>query len=236
MKQLYIDTLARYAELVKEHKPRLTELDEISGDGDFGNNLDGGLQRAIAEHETNAPTMADVANVFLDEVGGTSGPLFGLFFAKLDEHASASEGLTDADTDTLASIRAGVSEGTRVIMDIGEAEVGDRTIVDTLYPATEALGDITEMQAFTTVSEAAVKGAEDTAKSLARRGRGSYVGDRVLGNPDPGAVGIALFFVALNDVLFGETVQAETASYLNRLLLTSPVFSSQAFKKRAESA
>lgn len=199
--QFFDGVITTYASLVKEHKDQLTRLDEISGDGDFGFNLDSGLQASLTQTNTAGEgLLTAAANVFLDEVGGTSGPLFGLFFSKLDQ-------AVNTGADTFDALRDGVVEGTEVIMKIGEAEVGDRTIVDCLAPAAEALKKATDASEYAAVLRAAVQGAVHTAEHVARRGRGSYVGDRVIGHPDPGAVGIAIFFVAVAKELGLDSVE-----------------------------
>ncbi|MBT3072881.1 DAK2 domain-containing protein [Streptomyces bacillaris] len=179
--------LTAFADAARTAHPALTALDQISGDGDFGDNLRDGLDRvgaALAAGPADPP-FAVAAAVFLDEVGGTSGPLLGLLFQELARaHAAHPE-------DGHEAWRTGIREGLAAIQRVGEAEPGDRTLVDALDPAREALesgkgpGD---------VAEAALAGARATAELRARRGRASYVGERALGSPDPGALGVALLF------------------------------------------
>ncbi len=188
-------TVARLQEVFTEAEPALTTLDEITGDGDFGVNMCEGFAEVadrLAAADSPAP-WDTVRAVFLDEVGGTSGPLFGLLFQSLDAQAAQSDSYVDA-------LRTGISEGLAAIQRVGEAEVGDRTMVDALAPAVEALsdgGDITAMVS------AAVDGALSTAALRARRGRASYLGKRAVGHPDPGAVGVALLLCVLAEPVSG---------------------------------
>ncbi|RZD71124.1 DAK2 domain-containing protein [Streptomyces albidoflavus] len=165
----------------------LTALDQVSGDGDFGDNLrEGlGLVTAALDHRPDEPPFAVAANVFLDEVGGTSGPLMGLLFQELARAHAAHQG------DDRAAWTTGVREGLAAIQRVGEAEPGDRTLVDTLVPARDALESGASERG---VAEAALAGAQATSALRARRGRASYVGERAVGWPDPGALGIALLF------------------------------------------
>ncbi|WP_406406488.1 DAK2 domain-containing protein [Streptomyces halstedii] len=179
--------LTAFAQAARTAHPALTALDQLSGDGDFGDNLREGLDRVVSalEDRPAEPPLAVAAAVFLDEVGGTSGPLIGLLFQELARaHAARPQ-------DDHEAWRTGVAEGLAAIRRVGEAEPGDRTLVDTLVPARDALDAGAGPRE---VAEAALRGAQATAAIRARRGRASYVGERAIGSPDPGALGIALLF------------------------------------------
>ncbi|WP_084460793.1 dihydroxyacetone kinase subunit DhaL [Nocardia kruczakiae] len=194
-----LDSLViRLQEVFVAAEPALTRLDEITGDGDFGVNLREGFAEVadrLAAPDSPAP-WDTVRAVFLDEVGGTSGPLFGLLFQSLGIRAAQADSYIDA-------LRIGIGEGLAAIQRVGEAQVGDRTLVDALAPAVEALngdGDIAAMV------RAAVDGALATATLRARRGRASYLGERAVGHPDPGAVGVALLLCVLVEPVYGTEV------------------------------
>ncbi|MFE4454388.1 DAK2 domain-containing protein [Streptomyces sp. NPDC056796] len=179
--------LTAFARAARTAHPALTALDQISGDGDFGDNLrDGlGLVTSALEDRPDEPPFDVAAEVFLDEVGGTSGPLMGLLFQEI---ARAHTAHPDDDHEAW---RTGVQEGLAAIQRVGEAQPGDRTMVDALVPARDALEAGADPKG---VAEAALEGARGTAALRARRGRASYVGERAIGSPDPGALGIALLF------------------------------------------
>ncbi|WP_433514620.1 dihydroxyacetone kinase subunit DhaL [Nonomuraea sp. CA-143628] len=184
--------LRRYAADVEAAHAELTRLDQLSGDGDFGDNLRSGLRRVIDELDRSGAEGHgfDVAGrVFLDDVGGTSGPLFGLLFTEIGR-------ALDGDVPSWA---AGASAGLAAIQRVGEANVGDRTLVDALVPAVAAL-ESDGAGAFARAATAAADGARSTAGLRARLGRASYVGERAKGVADPGAVGVALLFRALAEV------------------------------------
>lgn len=180
--------LDEYLALVREYAPLLTALDERSGDGDFGHNLSHGIElgAARANGVPDSEVWGALATVFLDEVGGTSGPLFGLLFQEIARAGA------DAPSPQ-AVLSSGAAEGLAAVQRVGEAEVGDRTLVDALHPASVALAGGADLNA---AAEAACTGALATARLRARRGRASYVGERAIGHPDPGAVGIAMLFAA----------------------------------------
>ncbi|MEU9189771.1 DAK2 domain-containing protein [Streptomyces sp. NPDC048484] len=184
--------LRAYAQTARAAHETLTALDQLSGDGDFGDNLREGLDRvedALGERPDD-PAFAVAASVFLDEVGGTSGPLIGLLFQEIARALAASE-------DVREGWRTGVAEGLAAIQRVGEAEPGDRTMVDALAPARDALA---AGEGYAGTARAALSGARATADIRARRGRAAYVGDRALGAPDPGATGVALLFWSLAGV------------------------------------
>jgi dihydroxyacetone kinase-like protein len=188
------ECVSRLRAVVTAAEPILTALDEASGDGDFGKNLEDGLSRVTHEDGGGIPSAwGDLRRVFLDEVGGTSGPLFGLLFQALDLASATSSSYEQA-------ISAGLCEGLAAIQRVGEAEVGDRTLVDALSPAVTVLTDGGGLGA---MLEAAIDGAIGTASMRARRGRASYVGDRALGHADPGAVGVALLLSVLAEPSIG---------------------------------
>jgi dihydroxyacetone kinase len=175
--------LRRYAEIVDEWHERLTALDRHAGDGDFGDNLQGGLALVLTRLDGGDDQGVDgfqvASDVFLDHVGGTSGPLFGLLFSGLGRNAD---------------VAGGLREGLAAIQRVGEAEVGDRTLVDALAPAVAAVSDGGSVGA---AARSAIEGAAATANQHPRMGRASYVGERALGQPDAGAVGVALLLFVL---------------------------------------
>ncbi|MFJ6566091.1 dihydroxyacetone kinase subunit DhaK [Streptomyces sp. NPDC091292] len=192
--------LDRYAEITRQVHDALGRLDQAAGDGDFGANLRGGLRLAVERVDrTGEDGLGAAAAVFLDQVGDSAGPLLGILFDRLAAVTGAHPGgerpaipaLADASTRALDAIRRA-----------GGATTGDRTLIDALAPAARALTDAPRDadDAITTAALAAITGARATAAMLGGRGRASYVGERALGTPDPGAIAIALLYCALADV------------------------------------
>ena len=177
---------------------RLADLDRQAGDGDFGTNLTSALTRARSFVDADDPqTYADVflavSRGFLG-TGGTSGPLFGMWFRDLAKAAGDGAG----SVQTLAD---GVAAGLATIQRLAGAEVGDSTMVDALDPASQALAEAAGSgspvaAALEAAAAAAREGAESTRALVAGRGRASYVGEVSRGVLDPGAATVALFFAA----------------------------------------
>ena len=174
----------------------LGELDRVSGDGDFGTNLLTSVRatRARLEQEPGGgpTTLFTALSTSFMASGGTSGPLFGMWFRELAKAAG-----DDAAIGT-AALATGFADGLATVKRLGGAEVGDKTMVDAMAPAaaalTEAAGAGTRpVDALAAAAAAARKGADATAALVARRGRASYVGEIARGVVDPGAAMIALF-------------------------------------------
>ncbi|MBG6084212.1 dihydroxyacetone kinase subunit DhaK [Zhihengliuella flava] len=178
----------RFAALIEEHYEELTRLDQLAGDGDFGDNLRGGLHEALQLMEEHKTGLAAAESAFLDGVGGTSGPLLGLLFARINAAVTDDGGTADAWA-------RGTAEGCDAIQRVGGAEPGDRTIVDVLVPTAQAPSN-----GFEAGAHAAAEAAAATASLQAKRGRASYVSGRGEGAPDAGAVGVSLLFRAAAEV------------------------------------
>ncbi|GJF30557.1 hypothetical protein KNE206_32570 [Kitasatospora sp. NE20-6] len=198
--------LRRFAASVSATEQELTTFDQQAGDGDFGANLRTGtgcvvaaLDRLPAGPRAASVPLRAAATAFLDKVGGTSGPLFGLVLQELA--VAVGPGLT---AGTLA---AGVTEGLAAVQRVGEARPGDKTLVDALDPAARALRgldpDTPPDEALEAAADAAFAGVRSTMFQRARRGRASYLGERAAGVPDPGALGIGVLFASAGRQLTG---------------------------------
>ncbi|MFI7025581.1 DAK2 domain-containing protein [Micromonospora sp. NPDC049900] len=182
-----------YLDAAEAAHAELTRIDQVAGDGDFGDNLRDGLRGAVARIPDDADLATEVsiaATWFLDHVGGTSGPLIGLLLQAIAPHLAE-----HGDTDT--ALRDGLADGLAAIERVGEAKVGDRTMVDCLAPTLADIRDKPVPLDWPAVARSAARHAHATADLQPRMGRASYVGDRAVGTPDAGAVGIALLFWAL---------------------------------------
>ncbi|MCT1448388.1 dihydroxyacetone kinase subunit DhaK [Brevibacterium casei] len=182
----------RFAELAEEHHGHLTRLDQVTGDGDFGDNLRGGLRHTTRlMEEADAAGFAAAERAFLNGVGGTSGPLLGLLFQELN----AGYAKLGDDEHPRTVWEQATAAGSAAIRRVGGAEPGDRTVIDVLEPTASALSG-----GFASAAETAADAAQATAELQARRGRASYVDGRGHGTPDAGAVGISLLFTAAAEV------------------------------------
>lgn len=197
--------LSRYTELVEENRTYLTELDSAIGDADHGSNMARGMTAVMAKI-AEAPASAvdelfkQVGMTLVSSVGGASGPLYGTFFLRFGTTAGD---VTELDGAALAAaLRAGVGG----VVARGKAELGDKTMFDSMSPAVDALD--AELSSGADVSAAvagafaaAAMGRDATEPLVARKGRASYLGERSAGHLDPGATSTALLFQALAETL-----------------------------------
>jgi len=196
--------LAASQSVFAENRQRLTEMDQAIGDGDFGISLDRGFTAVQAELSANPPAdirtvFSNVATVLIKTMGGSSGPLLGTFFLRAGATCAGKSELAAADV--VAMFQAGV-EG---LQQRGKAGVGDKTMLDALIPGVDAMRDALEAGGGLTEildrgAEAAEAGARAAIAMQARKGRGSYLGERSVGHPDPGATAAHLLLKAAADV------------------------------------
>lgn len=200
-----VSWIAALASTYGEQQSYLTELDAAIGDADHGSNMARGFAAARDDlqgdpPETPAAALKRVAMVLMKTVGGASGPLYGTFFLKA---ATTCPQANELNGDQLLEALAAGTEG---VQQRGKAEVGDKTMVDALVPAVEALREsrtageepAAMLAAAATAAEA---GRDSTYPLVARKGRASYLGDRSRDHLDPGATSTALLLAAARDHL-----------------------------------
>ncbi len=208
------DWLRRWAADVAEHEHYLTSLDAAIGDADHGANLVRGTWAVVAQLDAQPPSsireaLTRAGLTLVSTVGGASGPLFGTLFLQAGTQCGDAPSLDAAGlVDALRSGAAGVRER-------GRAELGDKTMLDALMPAIDALDAALATgaplaAAASTAAVAAHAGRDATAHLVARRGRASYLGERSLGAVDPGAASTALLLDALAAALATDAAQPVT--------------------------
>lgn len=195
MPDAFVAALERACRAIMKAEADLTEMDRLVGDGDIGHSLAGGARQVLDSLPRLAgqpidAALHDIGLTLRRAVGGTSGPLYSAFVI------AAARELQSGTADAAALARA-FNAGTQTLMRLGGAAPGDRTMVDALAPAAAAL--VSEGSAgarIAAAAQAARQGALATAGLKPRRGRSSYIGDRALGHPDPGAMAVAVWLEA----------------------------------------
>jgi dihydroxyacetone kinase-like protein len=170
-----------FAAEVAEHREELVRLDTAIGDGDHGTNMNRGMTAAVEKLGDEADigaVLKGVAMTLISKVGGASGPLYGTLFLQM---GTAAAGKTELD---LAGFAEALEAGVSGVQKRGRAEPGDKTMIDALLPAVEALKG---GGSFEDAETAAREGMEATTPLEARKGRASYLGPRSVGHQDPGA-------------------------------------------------
>ncbi|MFF3849946.1 dihydroxyacetone kinase subunit DhaL [Streptomyces sp. NPDC002328] len=170
---------------------RLTALDSPIGDADHGSNLQRGFTAVRATLEKDAPATPGAVLVLagrqlISTVGGASGPLYGTLLRR------TGKALGDAAEVSEEQFAQALRAGVEAVMQLGGAAPGDKTMIDALSPALDALDD-----GFGAARTAAEQGAEATTPLQARKGRASYLGERSIGHQDPGATSAALLVAGL---------------------------------------
>ena len=190
---------------IDEHAALLSEIDGAIGDGDHGINMRKGFLMARDElpGQVDLSTgLATLGDALLTRIGGAMGPLYGSFFVEM---GGACSGLERIDAATFGRMLAA---GRAVVEDLGEARVGDKTLLDTLVPASEAYqGSIDAgnpfVAALAAMVEAAERGKESTRDLVARVGRASRLGERSRGVLDAGATSCWLLLAAMSEAMTG---------------------------------
>ena len=204
-KEQIITWLEKTAEVMAENKAYLTELDAAVGDADHGINMDRGFGKVVEK----LPTVADkdlgtilktVGMTLMSSVGGASGPLYGTFFMKAGMGLLKKEELASADVVTL------MDQGVAGILQRGRANVGDKTMYDLWAPVLEAAKAAAEagkspLELLEESVSIAEKSVEEMKPLQAKKGRASYLGERSIGHPDPGATSSMLILQTLLGVI-----------------------------------
>jgi phosphoenolpyruvate---glycerone phosphotransferase subunit DhaL len=189
--------LETFADRIHAAREELTALDSAIGDADRG-------MTAVREH---LPALRDgqagalfkqVGRTLISTVGGASGPLYGTFFLRLGT------ALGEADDVAPADVARGLRAGLDGIIGLGKANLDDKTMVDAMTPAVEAVEAGAEADfgaALATAADAAAAGRDRITPLVARKGRASYLGERSAGHQDPGATSATILFQAFRDQL-----------------------------------
>ncbi|MCS6826123.1 MAG: dihydroxyacetone kinase subunit DhaL [Caldilinea sp.] len=196
--------LALALEVITAHEEELGRLDAAAGDGDHGATMVRGLRAAnVAVEKTSdgAGRLLIEAGAAFSDAGGASGALIGALLSSVGR--ALGEGPYDAATVTKA-LQAGLS----MVMRLGKAQPGDKTLIDALKPFVDALAaqpaDQSLMAAWRAALPAAQAGAAATREMVARRGRSAKLGERSLGHPDPGATSLVYLLQAMEAALTEE--------------------------------
>jgi dihydroxyacetone kinase-like protein len=198
--EFVVRTMAQTAD---DNEKYFGDLDAVVGDGDFGYSLARGFENVLAEWDdvdrTDIGTfLKKIGMIITARIGGTSGPIWGTAFLRA--------GMTAGATDTLSGeqVVAMLREAIEGIKARGQSDVGDKTLLDVLVPATDRLeaelaSGSDAGKALAQVASTARDAAEATVEMVAKRGRASYTGERSRGSVDAGAMGVAVIIERINE-------------------------------------
>lgn len=175
--------LINIADVIKDNKALLQDLDRAIGDGDHGFNMDKGFsfvkEDMKAEYKDFKSLFMKVSMDLISKVGGASGPLYGTFFMKF------AQGLAGKDEISREDFTKSFKDGLDGVKQRGKAELDDKTMVDVLEPIAKALE---EGKSFEDIVKLAEERKDYTKDLLAKKGRASYLGERSVGHIDPGSM------------------------------------------------
>ncbi|MFZ5974958.1 MAG: dihydroxyacetone kinase subunit DhaL [Bacillota bacterium] len=189
--QSLIKILDAMSDAIIANKEYLTDLDRPIGDSDHGINMAKGftvVKQKLPELENDniGNILKAVAMALISTVGGASGPLYGTAFLQASKVMAGKDAIEREDIISI------FEEAIAGIVKRGKAQKGEKTMLDALIPALDALktgitAGASAKQAFVKAAQAAKEGAEYTKTIIATKGRASYLGERSLGHQDPGA-------------------------------------------------
>jgi phosphoenolpyruvate---glycerone phosphotransferase subunit DhaL len=196
--------MAEAGAVIEAQRDHLTQLDAAIGDADHGINLARGFSAITVElGQAATPTPGSVLTkagaTLISKVGGASGPLYGMALRQ------AGKALGDAPDADLAALAGSLEAALAGVQKLGAAREGEKTMVDALAPAVNAMQKAVSegagaAAALSAAADAAAAGAQATISMQALKGRASYLGPRSVGHEDPGAASTALIIGALRDV------------------------------------
>lgn len=210
--QVVVRTIAQTA---LDNEKYFGDLDSVVGDGDFGYSLARGFEIVLNDWDSYDRTdistfLQKIAIAITGRIGGTSGPIWGTAFLRA---AGAVRGQSEiSGEDVVAMFRAAITG----IMARGNAELGDKTLLDALAPMTDTIQERLEAgddpaEIALAAAATARSAADATTPMIARRGRAAYTGERSIGSPDAGAVAVAVIAEAVAS-LWGKNAGTPDAS------------------------
>ena len=192
--------LLNMVKAVQDNKAYLGEVDGLIGDGDHGMNMNKGFsvfeQRFTDKDFSFTEGLDELGMILLNEIGGSMGPIYGTIFMDMAEAGEELEDISVADFGNM------LAAGLAGLQGIVEAKVGDKTLVDTLSPAVDAVKAAHEAgedykEALVKMSAAAEAGRDSTKDMVARFGRSSRLGERSRGVLDAGAASCCIILKAM---------------------------------------
>jgi dihydroxyacetone kinase-like protein len=194
--------VAGLIDTIQQNKGYLSEIDGAIGDGDHGINMNKGFtacrERLGDQKLSLTAGLKTLGKILLLEIGGSMGPLYGTFFIEMSK---ACEGKEQIDQAVFGAMLNKALSG---VQSLGNAKVGDKTLIDTLFPAAAAYNNAVKQgysfsEALAAMRTAAEKGKKSTKDLVAKVGRASRLGERSRGVLDAGATSCYLLLASMAD-------------------------------------
>lgn len=192
--------LMKMVKAIQDNKAYLGEVDGLIGDGDHGMNMNKGFtifeNRFVDKKFSFTEGLDELGTILMNEIGGSMGPIYGTIFMDMSE---AGENLEEISLENFGNMLSAALEGLYGIID---ARVGDKTLVDALSPAVDAIKKANKesmqfKEALIEMKKAAEKGKDSTKDMVAKFGRSSRLGERSRGVLDAGATSCCIILTAM---------------------------------------
>ena len=189
---------------IDAHADEIAQLDQAIGDGDHLINLQRGIEALLKNSEALeqlefSAALSKIGMTLMSAMGGASGSLFGSMFVTMGKTAK------DKTLDLTSMVEI-FTAGVESIKARGKADIGEKTMLDALIPASTSLQQNSVQDAelktvLENMKKAAIDGMESTKDMLATKGRASFLGERARGHIDAGARTSQLMLCAIADVI-----------------------------------
>jgi dihydroxyacetone kinase-like protein len=206
-KSLFCRMLSAVLSSIESKVSMLNQLDAATGDGDHGTAILAAIKAAVTSSEKTgsfSSTLETVGFDIMSEASGSTSTLFGLFFTGMSVGITSEELNVD---ETITAFESGLAN----VRTMTKAQIGDKTLMDALIPAIEAMSrfkgtnNTSLIEIFQAAAVAAQNGADSTKELVAKHGRAKNLGERSRGHLDAGAVSTALIYAA-----YAETVAKDS--------------------------
>lgn len=186
--------VANLIKVIQDNRQYLSDIDGKIGDGDHGINMSKGFTLTEKELATNPGDMSHglgmLSKILMTKIGGSMGPLYGMFFKAMSKESEGEE------VNELI-IRGMFNGAVSKLAIISPAKLGDKTMIDALVPAVDALNTSLDggdglAVALKNMKTAAEVGRDSTIDMVAKLGRSARLGERSRGVLDAGATSCAL--------------------------------------------
>ena len=199
-----LDALERALDSLKSSEDELGKLDSAAGDGDHGAGMVRGITAAVEAAQSGGGAAGGVlmrsGTAFAGAAGGASGALYGAWITALGQP------LGEVEKPDASNLHEALQASLSTLEDLGKAEPGDKTMIDTLAPFVRSFGEaagegVSPAEAWEQALPAAEEGADSTADMISARGRAAKLGERSRGHKDPGAVSMLYVLRAAGEAL-----------------------------------
>ena len=205
--ELVVSIISDFSDIIIKNAEKLGNIDAVAGDGDHGIGMERGVraakesaQSSLANKAGAGTVLRHAADAWADKAGGTSGAIWGVILNTIGVE------IGDKHRPDAQTVAKAITQAAHNVMSFGKAKVGDKTLVDVLFPFSERLQEEVDKglpftQAWRNATDFAEKCANETANLLPKMGRARPHAERSLGTPDAGAISLAMIVSATGQCL-----------------------------------